>query len=145
VDTITRVGDDIGYGVQWTVPEPANWRSLDTLDVRLVDEEGEILQARWDEATNAFSQVNPANGKTLKSGLPGSQVRFNSPEVVLLLEDSEVIGSGPTGPSVLLNLNLQFKPQAAGRTFSVEARAKDDSGLDQGWDAAGEITVQPRN
>jgi|GEM_PF-3032722 len=145
VDTTTRVGDDVTYGVRWTVPDPKNWHSLKTLDVRLIDEEGAILQLRWDEATNTFSQINTANGQTRKSGLPGSHVRFNSPEVNLFLKDSEVIGSGPTGPSVLLNLALRFKKQATGRTFTVEARATDDSGIEQGWDAAGEITVLPRH
>jgi hypothetical protein len=145
VDTTIRVGDDTTYGVQWTVPNPENWRSLKTLDVRLIDEEGAILQLRWDEATNMFSQLNTGNGRSRKSGLPGSQVRFHSPEVTVFLKNSEVIGSGPTGPSVLLNLNLQFKRRAAGRTFTVEARATNDSGIKQGWDAAGEITVLPRS
>jgi hypothetical protein len=69
---------------------------------------------------------------------------METPTVNLLLDGTEVIGSGPTGTSVLLNLNLKFKPQAAGRTFTVQARAIDDAGIEQGWESAGEITVLRR-
>jgi hypothetical protein len=62
----------------------------------------------------------------------------------LLLRDTDVIGSGETGPSVVLNLALQFKPGAAGRTFAVEVKAADDSGGVQGWDQVGRITVHHR-
>jgi hypothetical protein len=144
LDMTTRVGDDTGYGVQWTVPAPENWHSLSTLDIRFVDEQDEILQLRWDEASNTFSEVNPNNGHVFNPALPGSRRHFESSAVTLFLQNSEVIGSGPTGPSVLLNLHLNFKPRAAGRTFTVQARATDDSGVDQGWDSAGEITVLPR-
>ena len=60
---------------------------------------------------------------------------------VMYLENSQVLGSGPTGPSVLLNLNLSFKPKAAGRVFRVEAFATDDDGNQQGFDEAGIIGV----
>jgi hypothetical protein len=142
---VTKVGDDFTYGVQWTVPDPANWHSLDIIDVRLIDEEGEILQVRWDEAANTFSQFNPHTKRFSTPAQPGSHTKFHSSAVTLFLQNSEVIGSGPTGPSVLLNLNLRFKKQAAGRTFTVEVRARDDSGGVQGWDVAGAITVLPRD
>ena len=72
---------------------------------------------------------------------PGSHARFESSDVALLLRGTEVIGSGPTGPSVTLNLALKFKPEAAGRTFAVEMKAADDFGSVQGWDTVGTITV----
>jgi hypothetical protein len=62
----------------------------------------------------------------------------------MYLEYSEVIGSGPTGPSVTLNLALSFKPRAAGRVFRVEAFATDDFGNQQGFDEAGAIGVLAR-
>jgi len=139
-----EVNEAAPYSVQWTVPAPQNWHSLDTLIVRLVDEQGEILRLRWDESDNTFSQFNPHTGRFSDPARAGSPARFESPAVTLLLEDSEVIGSGPTGPSVLLNLNLKFKPQAAGRTFNVELQARDDSGETQKWDLAGRINVLPK-
>jgi len=139
------VGARIDYGVEWTVPDPEDWHSLNTFDVRLVDPDGEIaLELRFDEATGTISQVNTANGRLLKSDLPGSKVRFEGPDVTLFLEDSAVIGSGPTGPSVLLKLSLSFKARTSMDTFTVEARATDDAGSAQGWDLAGAITVLPR-
>jgi len=61
------------------------------------------------------------------------------------LSNTQVIGSGPQGPSVLLNLGLRFKPKAAGRVFQVEARASDKSGTAQGWTSAGTISVLPKH
>jgi hypothetical protein len=63
----------------------------------------------------------------------------------MLLADTQVVGSGPLGPSVFLNLGLRFKPKAAGRVFQVEARASDKSDTAQGWVPAGTITVLPKN
>ena len=125
------------------MPEPETWHSLDTLLVRLVDvdDDIEILQIRFDEATNSFSRFHPHLGRFGPSLEPGSHARFESPDVALLLRDTEVIGTGETGPSVTLNLALQFKPGAAGRTFAVEMKAADDSGTVQGWDKVGRITV----
>ena len=60
------------------------------------------------------------------------------------LEGSQVIGSGPTGPSVLLNPILSFKPQAAGRVLRMDALATDDFGNKQGFDRVGTITVLPK-
>jgi hypothetical protein len=139
------VREDIAYGIEWTVPDPANWHSLDILDVRLRDENGDILHVRWDESANTFSQLKPRTGRFTPPALPGTRTRFHGDAVTLFLKHSEVIGSGPTGPSVLLNLHLRFKPQAAGRTFTVEVLARDDAGNVQDWDVAGTITVVPRH
>jgi hypothetical protein len=138
-----HVGEETAYSVEWTVPEPENWHSLDTLLVRLVDvdDDSEILQIRFDEATNSFSRFHSHLGRFGPPVEPGSHARFESPDVALLLRDTEVIGTGETGPSVTLNLALQFKPGAAGRTFAVEMKAADDSGTVQGWDKVGRITV----
>ena len=140
-----EVGEQTSYSVQWTVPEPESWHSLESLEVRLVEVDGEdedeILQFRFDEASNSFRRFHPHLGLFGLPVHPGSHARFESPDVALLLRDTEVIGTGPTGPSVTLNLALRFKPKAAGRTFVVEMKAADDSGSVQGWDQVGRITV----
>ena len=110
----------------------------------LGEDDDAILTIRWDEETNAFSLLNPGNGEFQATGVPGSPIRFESSAVSLLLENSDVIGTGPEGPSVLLNLNLIFKPQAAGQTFRVEARITNDAGIEKGYDPVGTIAVQPR-
>jgi hypothetical protein len=115
------------------------------MDVRLVGDDGEaILTVRWDEAANTFSLLNPGNGEFQQTAFPISPTRFEESAVALLLENSEVIGSGPTGQSVVLKLNLIFKPLAAGQTFRVEARITNDAGIEKGYDPVGTITVQPR-
>ena len=106
-----------------------------------MDEEDSVLNVRFTEAENTFSLFNPASGKFLHADAPGSRTHFETSAAVMYLENSEVIGSGPTGPSVLLNLNLSFKPKAAGRVFRVEAFATDDDGNQQGFDEAGMIAV----
>ncbi|MBI1826441.1 MAG: cadherin-like domain-containing protein [Planctomycetes bacterium] len=142
-DAIAEVGEPVTYGVQWTVPDPENWHSLNTIDVRLVDDREEILRLRWDDAANTFSLFNPGNETFSQSATPGDRGQFQGSAVTLSLLESDVVGSGPTGPSVTLNLNLSFKPQAAGRTFTVEASATDDTGGEQGYETVGTITVEP--
>lgn len=138
----TDVGDETVYGIDWTVPSPNSWHSLDTLDVRLIDDAGEIMRIRWNESTNTFSAFNPRIGQFGVAVQPGSHARFESSESALVLDDTQVVGSGPTGPSVRLDLALRFKPEAAGRTFTVEVKASDDEDDVQGWDVVGQIIVQ---
>jgi len=138
-EAIVKVGERFTYGIKWT--HPVRWRLLDTVDIRIIDDQDSILNVRFTEADNTFSLFNPANGKFLHPDAPGSRTHFETSAAVMYLEHSEVIGSGPTGPSVLLNLNLSFKPKAAGRDFRVEAFATDDDGNEQGFDEAGIIAV----
>jgi hypothetical protein len=143
--TTAVVNDLATTSLRWTVPGAANWRSLDTIDIRLIDDAGEILQVRWNQAANSFVLFNPDSVHYEQPVVPGNGQRFERPEVAMLLSDTSVVGSGPTGPSVVLNLGLRFKPGAGGRTFRVEARASDKSGTAQGWAAAGSITVLPKH
>jgi VCBS repeat-containing protein len=137
-----QVGEQIDYGVKWTHPE--GWQLLNTIDIRISDPEGPVLTVRFDQTSNTFGLVDPADLKEGRTAAPGSNHRFETSAVTMYLKDSQVIGSGPTGPSVLLNLSLSFKPKAAGRVFSVEALATDDFGNKQGFDPAGTITVLPK-
>jgi hypothetical protein len=134
----------ISYGVRWTVPAPAVWRSLDLMEVRLVEDGQTALQFRWDEATDEFRQIDPEDGSESRPALPGSSTRFRGCDVALLLRRTSVVGSGPTGRSVVLDLGLVFARRAAGRTYTVEALARDDEGVVQGWDVAGQINVLPQ-
>jgi len=159
-EAATTVGASLPYGIQWTVPSPASWRSLQSMDIRLTeqptgesadhghggsgpDDAGVVLTVRWDEAANTFSMLDPLTGALIRSGQPGSHTRFETPLLGTSLQFSDVVGSGPTGPSVVLTLDLSFKPQAAGRVFNVDVSSTADSGSQQGYTRAGTITVLP--
>jgi hypothetical protein len=144
-DTTAVVNDLASVNLQWTVPGTASWHSLDSVDVRLIDDAGEILQVRWNEASNAFFFFDPNSGRDEGPSVAGSNDRFERPEVAMLLSGTQVVGSGPQGPSVVLKLGLRFKPKAGGRVFRIEARASDKAGTAQGWASAGTITVLPKH
>ena len=76
------------------------------MDIRLVgdDEDDAILTVRWDETANTFSVLNPGTDDFRETDVPGSPRRFEGPAVALLLDGTEVVRSGPSGPSVLVNL-----------------------------------------
>ncbi len=133
------VGERLNYGFVWTHPE--QWRKLETMDLRISDDEGVIFHLHWNEPGNTFRLINSANGEPGPESLPGSPLRLETSAATLHLAESSVIGSGPTGLSVLLDLSLSFKPQAAGRTYRVEAFATDDFGHQQGWEPVGTLTV----
>lgn len=88
--------------------------------------------------------INPANGELGPEAAPGSPVRLETSAATMYLAESSVIGGGPTGPSVLLDFSLSFKPPAAGRTYRVEAFATDDFGHEQGFETLGTLTVLER-
>jgi hypothetical protein len=79
----------------------------------------------------------PLNWHNLES----VQLRISA-SATLNLHDSRVQGSGPTGPSVTLTLDVSFKPPAAGLSYLVEVLATDDAGHEQ-IQPAGTLTVVP--
>ena len=141
-EAIVKVGERFTYGVKWT--HPVRWRLLDTVDIRITDDEGDVLYVRFDEPSNTYSLFNPANQRFMRPALPGSRTLFETPAATMDLQDSNVVGTGPDGPSVTLKLGLRFKAKAAGRVFRVEAFATDDDGNQQGFDEAGIIAVLRR-
>ena len=76
---------------------------------------------------------------------PGRSNRLETRAATLYLAGSSIQGSGPSGPSVTLTLDLSFKPQAAGRSEPVEVRATNDAGGVQGFDHAATLTVERRH
>jgi hypothetical protein len=141
------VHERLNYAFTWTVPEPSNWHDLDSLQLRIRDGAETILWVHFDEASNSFSLVKEASGRLGRAFPAGSPARLQSPQATLHLADtsvtpvSSVLGSGPTSPSVTLNLALSFKPSARGRTFRVEVAASDDLGNEDPFALAGTLTV----
>jgi len=137
---VAAVGQEGVYSVRWT--HPTRWRLLNTIDVRLMDGDQAVLWVRFDETDGTFSQYNPHSDKYHSPSLPGSNRVYAGNQVQMLLKGSSAVGSGPTGPSVDLNLDFIFGPNAAGHVFRVEAFAEDDFGQQQGFEPVGTIEVE---
>jgi hypothetical protein len=141
--TFTRREDKrLGYEFTWTVPQGEVWRDLQTLDLRIGDEEDPLLWVRFTEADGSLALIDPATGEVDRSGSPDTHRRLQTRNATVHLAESQVVGSGPTGDSVTLELSLSFKPKAAGRTYPVEVRAVDDDGNEHDFEPAGTLTVE---
>ena len=139
-NSVVRVGEPVNLSLTWT--HPVGWRQLDSVDLLLLDDEGEIL-ARWHEAENSFSLFNSAAGRFVRTAAAGSPRRFETSAATLQLQDST--GGGPPGQTVTIDFSLSFKPRAGGRTFSMEALATDDAGNQHGFESVGTLTVLPHS
>jgi hypothetical protein len=137
----------LNYGFTWTVPEPLNWHHLESLQLRIKDDQETILWVRFNEATNTFNVFNEATGRFGPDFEVGNAAQLQSPHAALHLSEAKVaavnsvLGTGPTSPSVRFNLPLSFKPSAAGRTYHVEVAARDDLGNEDPFTVAGTLTV----
>jgi hypothetical protein len=143
VESSVAVREPLMYAYTWTVPSPLNWHDLESLELRIRDGEDTIISLRFDEATQTFSLLNEAKDEFAKAFAAGSSNSLQTAQATLDLAGTSVKGSGPTGPSITLNLALSFKPQAAGRTFIVEVAATNDGSTRSEFMQAGTLTVRP--
>jgi hypothetical protein len=157
-DLRVPAGQTVNYKVGWTVPPGEVWRDLKTLDFRLRQGHKVALWVHWDQAGNTFdvcrktrNRGNADDGEDADSDLPadvdcgpavvpGSPVVLGTPYASLYMRDVSVVGSGPTGPSVTLNLPISFGPKAAGH-YKVELAAADDLGNQDDFVEAGDVLV----
>jgi hypothetical protein len=145
-EATVRVGERFAYAFEWTVPQ-GGWRSLDTLELRLVNGAEVILRVRFAEAADppgsvgTFSLVKERTGREGRSFAPGSRNRLETEAATVYLDGSAA--HGPPGSTVGLTLELSFKPQAGGRSYAVEVLATEDAGAETGFVAAGTLTVLP--
>jgi hypothetical protein len=139
---VVRVGETWTGSLTWTHPD--RWRLLDAIDLLIADDQGVALAVRWQEPEDTFSLFHPAANRFVRTVAAGSRARFETEAATLDLEQCGSHGSGPTGPSVTINYSLTFKHRAAGRIFSVEAFATDDSGNEQGFEPVGAVSVLDR-
>jgi hypothetical protein len=132
----------IDYAVTWTVPPPLDWNDLRTVQLRFSDDERSVLWVQFDRLDGTLSLRNLSGDQSGPAYRPGRHGRLSNEWGAVELADSSVQGSGPTGPSVTLNLGLQFKPSLAGRTLHVDVLATGPDGFEQlGDEAAGTLTV----
>ena len=156
-DASARVGQPVTYTVAWTVPEGEVWRDLKTIDVRLRGGKT-ALWVRWDEQSNTFRLCRHGKGsegdgdddqekhrggvRCGPAAAPGEGVVLETSLARLHLAQTAVIGSGPTGSNVTLQLAITFKPKAEGHTYNVEVAATDDFGRRDAFRHAGAVDVE---
>ncbi len=133
-------GEAFSYEIDWKVPRPQNWHDLRTIDLRVCGKDP-MLWIRWRELTGTLSLLNPKNGKQVAMGRVGAKRSLVTPAAVLDLAGSSVTGNGETGRRVTLELDLTFRPSAAGSTCRVQLAAKDDLRHSDGFKRAGTLEV----
>jgi hypothetical protein len=157
-DAEAFVGETLHYYVDWTVPEGRVWRDLRSIDFR-IRRGSTALWVRWDESSNLISLCRrikkddrghddpdddgPGPGvDCTEGGLPGSATVLATDYAQLRLAESRVVGSGPTGRDVTLDLAVEFLGEADGDWYHVELAAADDvGGVDQ-FVRAAEVRVE---
>jgi Calx-beta domain/Dickkopf N-terminal cysteine-rich region len=140
-ESSVHVGEHLPVTLTWT--HPVRWRDLDTVDLRLRDENGIAIWLRFDEAANTFALVDPTYQLSGAGSTPGEPGQLAGELVAVRLDESAVQADGPDAPSVDLTFALSFALRAAGKTYTVEAAATDDSGGAQDFEALGTIAVLP--
>ncbi len=155
-DGLVENGDTLAFDLTWTVPDGETWHDLKSLDFRIGDYGEPVLWVRWDEASNTFSLcgVGGSNAAQTHHGggqppancgpgsAPGSETPLFTPSAQLVLAETTVTGSGPTGLSVALHLVVSFGPEINARSYPIWLSVADDFGNEDKFVRAGEITVE---
>ena len=154
-DAIVENGETIAFDVVWTVPEGQVWRDLKSIDFRIGAPGDPVLWVRWDELSNTFSlceiggkdaaQADHRGGPPVHCGpgaAPGSAAPLVTSSAQLLLAETTVVGSGPTGQSVALHLVVSFGPEIKTHSYAVGLAAADDFGNEDKFVRASEVTVE---
>ncbi|MBA3534081.1 MAG: CSLREA domain-containing protein [Ardenticatenales bacterium] len=131
----------------WTHPT-ANWRLLDTLDLKLEDGDGPGIWLRFHEARTAtvdestFSLLNP-DGTVAGTGRGGEARVIEGESATLFLAETRFQGSGPDPEDKSVTLTLRFAPKVtvAGRDFMLGVYLKDDNGVSEGPQIVGQWQV----
>jgi len=139
-----RPFDPVFVDVQWT-HTGGRWVALKNAVIRFAAAAGsEGLQIRFDEASRTFSVYHPVVNRWSRPLPAGTDDTLHTLEGALVLRDTQVLGTGPTGPSVTLRLALRFSPLARGKTYRASILLEDDDGFLQGFDDLGAVTVARR-
>lgn len=159
------------YRVTWTLPVGRVWRDLNTIGLRIRDDERTALWVQWNELDDTFrlcrqskeTKPHGAAGRgedddddqaALLSGVPrngcGHGALAGSPTVLetgsarLHMASTRAQGSGPAGREVTLSLAISFKQRAVG-VHDIELSASDDFGASDAFTRATSVRVQRKD
>jgi Tol biopolymer transport system component len=122
---------------------PKRWRDLESIHLRLRNDEGVVFWARYDEESNLVQLLDPETERFGPGAEPGSDAVLETPIATLDLAQSSVTGSGPDGRDATFVFAIRLHTPAAGRHYTVEWMATDDHGNSQGFDPLGTWSVGP--
>lgn len=141
-DVTVDANETADYAFTWSVPDPLSWHDLDFLQLHVRNGDDILMSLVFDEARQTFALLDEDTGDLGQAYAAGSRHRLETRKAALDLSQTSVVGSGPTGQSVTLNLSLSFKPQAVGARYVVEVAATDDEGNQGSFEPAGMLTVR---
>ena len=155
-DALVENGDTLAFDLTWTVPDGEAWHDLKSLDFRIGNYGAPVLWVRWDEGSNTFSlcEVGGKNGAQAHhaggpppancgpGAAPGSETLLVAPAAQLVLADTTVTGSGPSGPSVALHLVVRFGPEINAQSYPIWLSVVDDFGNVDQLVRSGEVTIE---
>jgi len=141
-DATVRAGDADVTTLQWTVPDSVDgWRALRSLQLRFRDGDATALHVRFDEASGRLSLFDEKSGRFQRAVVTGDRARLATR--FASIDAAGAVIDGPPGQVVSLTLPIKWKRRAAGRTFTVEVAADDDTGNVQAFEAKGTLEVVP--
>jgi len=134
-------GEQLSVTLNWTHPE--QWRELESLQLRIANEQGLLAWVKFDEATNSFQLWDPRIGSFGDAGVAGSKHTLKTRHVRLDLSQVSVVDSGPEGRELSISFTLTFHRPARRGRYNLELMATDDNGNSQGFEPAGEFELTP--
>jgi len=146
-DGTSAVGEPTTFSLTWTVPSPQVWRDLKYLDIRLADDTGIGLWARFIPGNPSALALLDGNGNIVSEGVPGAAGILDSPTATLDLAHSSFQAAGPTSPTVTVNFAVALKPSAApgpgARVYDTQILITKVSGENSAPDHVGHWAVRP--
>lgn len=137
-------GDDLSFlTLNWV--HPVDWRNLENMELRLLDEEGNValwLAFEEDLGPTGALVILDEEGRIAGIGFPGDETSLGSSVGTLELADS-IINAAP-GTTIEATYAIRFDQSVQGRTFTVEMSANNDDGNNgdgHGFEEAGTITI----
>ncbi len=126
-----RPHEHFDYTVTWTVPSPLTWNDLRDVQLRISDDENPLLWVRFDATDGRLRLLNSEGAQVGTAYLPGQRHRLKSDDATLFVKNSSVVGSGPDGQTITLNLDVSFSRRLANRALPVEVLADGPDGFEQ--------------
>jgi hypothetical protein len=129
-----------------TCSDPDGWHDIATIDFKIAKSDGNgngvpiTLWVQFNENTNRIRFYDP-DSQTWSEGEPGSDVVLSSRFAELHLDNTSVLGSGPTGSSVQIMWSIVFKDAAIMNNYKQYLKITDDAGLTTGFDKVGSWSV----